>query len=416
VIVVKGATLIDGTGAAPVPGAAVIIQDGKVKAVGPEASLGWPLDAEVVDATGGTILPGLIDCHSHAIAYEYNLETRVTTPMSLTVVKTLGNLRTMLDLGVTTLRDGGGVDLGLKLAVEQGLVPGPRLFICIVPMTQTGGLFNLNLAAGAKVDLNDMYGTVRCFIGGVENLRRKSRELLLAGADFLKVSSTGSVYTTGIGHPPAPQFTVEEMKAVVYEAKAAGKRTMTHCEGGLGLRNALEAGIDTIEHGFYLSDQDIEMMLERNAFLVPTLNCNYGILKVIERDPGAGVHARSIEVARALIADHKESVRRAHEAGVKIAMGADAFGRDQGDNLHELVLLVDAGLSPMEAIVAGTKTGAELLGMEDSLGTLTPGKLADLIVVEGDPLADIRLLRSRDNVKLVVKDGQIFRNSLDAGH
>lgn len=415
-LVIKGGTLIDGTGAPPIPDAALLIEDGKIKAVGPQAGLGWPREAEVVDAAGKTIMPGLIDCHSHAIAYEYNLETRVTTPMSLTVVRTLKNLHTMLDMGVTTLRDGGGVDLGLKTAVAQGLIPGPRLFICIVPMTQTGGLFNLNLASGAKVDLNDMFGTVRCFIGGVESLRHKSRELLLAGADFLKVSSTGSVYTTGIGHPPAPQFTVEELKAVVYEAEAAGKRTMTHCEGGVGLRNSLEAGIDSIEHGFYLTDEDIEIMLHKGTFYVPTLNCNHGILKVIERDPNAGVHARSIEVARDLIADHKDSVRRAHKAGVKIAMGADAFGRDQGDNLYELVLLVDAGLSPMEAIVAGTKRGAELLGVEERLGTLTPGKIADALVVEGDPLADIRVLRRKENVQLIVQEGRIFRNSLPAPH
>ena len=411
-IVFKGGTLIDGTGREPISDSVVVVEDGQVVAVGAAGEQAVPAGAEMVDVSGKTVLPGFIDVHSHAIWYEYNLEKRVTTPMSLTVVKTLQNLRGMLELGVTTLRDGGGVDLGLKTAVAEGLVPGPRLFISIVPMTQTGGLFNLNLASGALVDMNDMYGTVRCFLGGVENLRSKSRELLLAGADFLKVSSTGSVYTTGIGTPPAPQFTVEEMRAVVYEAKAAGKRTMTHCEGGVGLRNSLEAEIDTIEHGFYLTEEDVELMVEKGTFLVPTLNCNYGILKVVERAPNAGVHERSIGVAKQLIADHKVSLQRAYKAGVKIAMGADAFGWDQGDNLYELMLLVDAGLTPMEAIVAGTKTGAELLGMEDSLGTLEPGKIADLLVVDGDPLQDISVLRDKENLDVIMQNGQFFKNRL----
>jgi imidazolonepropionase-like amidohydrolase len=328
------------------------------------------------------------------------------------VVKTLKNMKTALDLGITTLRDGGGADLGLKLAVEQGLVPGPRLHICIVPITQTGGLFDLHVGSGAQLDLNTMYGTTRYFVNGVENLRQLSRELLLAGADFLKVSSTGSVYRGTPGTPPGPQYTVEEMATVVYEAKAAGKKTMTHCEGGVGLRNALEAGIDTIEHGFYLTDEDVQIMLDKDAFLVPTLNCNYGILKVIERDPDAGIHPKSIDVARKIIDDHAKSIQKAMAAGVKIAMGSDAFGWEQGDNLYELMLLVGLGMSPMEAIVTGTLRGAELLGVEDELGSLEAGKIADVVVVNGDPLADISVIRSKDNMSLIMQNGNLYKNNL----
>jgi imidazolonepropionase-like amidohydrolase len=412
-IVIKGCTLIDGTGRDPIENGAIVIQGEKITAVGRASSVSLPRDVNVIDATGKTVLPGFIDCHSHVIAYEYDLETRVTTPMSLTVIKTLQNMRVTLESGVTTLRDAGGADLGLKLAVEQGLVPGPRLFICIVPMTQTGGLFDLHMGSGANLDMSHMFGTTRHFVGGVENLRQLSRELLLAGADVLKVSSTGSVFRGIPGIAPNPQYTVEEMAAVVYEAKAAGKRTMTHCEGGPGLRNALEAGIDTIEHGFYLTAEDVELMLEKKAYFVPTMNCNYGILKVVQRDPNAGIHEQSIEVAKKIIADHKKSVQLAHEAGVKIAVGADAFGWDQGDNLHELVLLVDAGLTPMEAIVACTKVGAELLGVENALGTLTPGKMADLLVVDGDPLENISILRDRANLLIIMKEGVLFKNTLD---
>ena len=181
----------------------------------------------------------------------------------------------------------------------------------------------------------------------------------------------------------------------------------------MGLRNALEAGIDTIEHGFYLTDDDIQRMIDQGAYLVPTLNCNCGILKIAERDPDAGIHPESIEVAKQIIADHRDSIRRAHLAGVKIAMGADAFGWDHGDYLHELVLLVGAGMTPMEAIVAGTKSGAELLGVEDKLGTVTPGKLADLLVVDGDPLADISILRNQANLRVIMQEGRVFKNTLD---
>ncbi|MBN1314618.1 MAG: amidohydrolase family protein [Anaerolineales bacterium] len=411
-IVIKGGKLVDGTGRQPVENSAVVVQDGRLKAVGSQEDMSWPIDAVVIDATGKTVLPGLIDCHAHMIAYEYDLETRVTTPMSLTVVKTLKNMKTTLDLGITTLRDGGGVDLGLKLAVEQGLVPGPRLHICIVPITQTGGLFDLHIGSGAQLNLNTMYGTTRHFVNGVENLRQLSRDLLLAGADFLKVSSTGSVYKGTPGIPPGPQYTVEEMKTVVYEAHAAGKKTMTHCEGGIGLRNALEAGIDTIEHGFYLTDEDIQMMLDKDVFLVPTLNCNYGILKVIERDPDAGIHAKSVDVARRIIDDHAKSIQKAIQAGVKIAMGTDAFGWDQGDNLYELMLLVGLGMTPMEAIITGTLRGAELLGVEDELGSLEVGKIADVVVIDGDPLADISIMRSKENVALIMQNGNLYKNNL----
>lgn len=411
--IIKDCRLIDGNGGAPLENAGVIVEDGTITGAGPLAGLEWSPEDQIIEAGGRTLLPGFIDVHSHAIAYEYDLETRITRPMSLTVVKTLQNMKTMLDSGITTLRDGGGVDLGLKTAQAQGLVPGPRLFICIVPMSQTGGLFDLNMGSGANLDLTKLYGATRIFVNGVENLRILSRKLLLAGADLLKVCSTGSVFRGTPGTPPGAQYTVEEMAAVVYEAKAAGKHTMTHCEGGQGLINALDAGIDTIEHGFYLTQADVERMATQGSYLVPTLNCNYGILKISESNPDSGIHEQSIGVARQIIDDHRESIGRAYKAGVKIAMGADSFGWDQGDSLHELKLLVEAGLSPMEAITAGTRTGAELLGQADRFGTVEPGKLADLLIVDGDPLEDISLLRNRDNLRLIMQEGAVYKNTLE---
>lgn len=404
--------LIDGSGGEPVSGAAVVVDDDRITAVGPQEALSWPQEAKIIDVAGKTIMPGIIDAHAHMIAYEYNLETRLTTPASLTVLKSINNLRTTLEAGVTTVRDAGGSDLGIKLGVEQGLVPGPRLLISIAPLTQTGGLFDLHVGSGATVDMNSMFGRVRHFCGGVENLRKITREFLLAGADVIKICSTGSVFRKPPGTRPAAQYTPEEIRAVVYEAKAAGKRTMTHCEGGPGLRHAVEAGIDSIDHGFFLTDEDIELMLKHDTYLVPTLAAVHGILKIIDRDPNADINPQSVIVARELVVHHNESIGKAIKAGVKIAMGSDAFGHDQGENLFELELMVRAGMTPMQAIVAATKTGSELLDISDDLGTIVPGKIADILVVDGNPLDDITLLQERQNLALIMKAGKPFKNLL----
>ncbi len=409
--VIRGATLIDGTGARPVQDSVVVIDGKTISQVGKAAEVKYGPDAQVIDGKGMTLLPGMIDCHAHMIAYEYNLEKRITTPASLTVLKSLKNLRNTLEAGVTTVRDAGGCDVGFKTAVDQGLVPGPRLFVSVVPITQTGGLFDLPQLSGAKLDLSGIMGSVRLFCGGVENVRQITRKLLLEGADWIKMSTTGSVYTFP-GKLPAPQFTPEEIAAIVYEAKAAGKKTMTHCEGGPGMRNAILGGLDSIEHGFYISDDDIKLMLERGTYLIPTLACNYGILKVIKRDPKAGIHEQSIRVAKDLIADHAKSIAKAAEAGVKIAMGSDSFGWDQGENLMELEYMVNIGFTPMDAIVAATSSAARLLGEEERLGSITAGKAADVLLVDGDPLADIRLLQDRQHLRLIMKDGEAFKNTI----
>ena len=416
ITVLKNGFLIDGSGAEPVAGSAVVVENDRIAAVGPPEALSWPQDARVVDVGGKTIMPGIVDAHAHMIAYEYNLETRITTPGSLTVLKTTKNLRATLEAGVTTVRDAGGSDLGIKLGVEQGLVPGPRLLICIAPLTQTGGLFDIHAASGATVDMNTMFGRVRHFCGGVENLRKITREFLLAGADVIKISSTGSVFRKPPGTRPAPQYTPEEIRAVVYEAKAAGKRTMTHCEGGPGLRHAVEAGIDSIDHGFFLTDEDIELLLKHETYLVPTLAAVHGILKIVDRDPDAAINPQSVRVARELVVHHNESIGKAIEAGVKIAMGSDAFGHDQGENLFELELMVRAGMTPMQAIVAATQTASELLDISADLGTIAPGKIADILVVDGNPLDDITILQERHNLVAIMKAGDFFKNQMSSAN
>jgi imidazolonepropionase-like amidohydrolase len=187
---------------------------------------------------------------------------------------------------------------------------------------------------------------------------------------------------------------------------------MAHAEGGPGLRNSVQAGIDSVEHGFSLGMEDIELMADKGTFLVPTLACNYGILKIAEEHPTAGIHQEAIEGAKTVMDGHAKGFRRAAEAGVKIAMGSDSFGWFQGENLLELELMVRSGFSPMQAIMAGTRVAAECLGVEDRLGTLEAGKTADILVVDGDPLADITVLQDRENLKLIMKGGTVSKNLL----
>jgi imidazolonepropionase-like amidohydrolase len=412
-IVVRGGTLIDGTGRDPWVGSAVVVERGSIVAVGRESEIDWPSDARVLDAEGMTVLPGFVDCHAHLTAYKYDLEKRLTTPASLTVLETGNNVRATLEAGVTTVRDAGGIDAGIKMAVEQGVIPGPRLLVSIVIIAQTGALWDLYLGSGARLDTTGMTGRLYHYSGGVETLRQTVRELVHAGADVIDLATTGNIHAEP-GRTPVPRFTPEEIGTMVYEAHAAGKRVMVHVDGGPGIGNAIRAGVDSIDHPFYLSDEDIALMLDKGTFLVPTFGCSYGIVKVAKAYPTAGIHPEAVEGARRVMADHADGFRRAAEAGVKIAMGSDSFGLFQGENLVELELMVRAGFSPMQAIVAGTGAAAECLAIEDRLGTLTVGKTADILVVDADPLADIKVLQTKENLALIMKEGRVFKNLLDA--
>lgn len=410
-IVLTGGTLIDGRSAGPRTGQVILVEGNSIAAVGPEAGLRWPADAEVIDVGGRTLLPGFIDCHAHLSAYPYDLETRLTTPASYTAIRTTQNLRATLEAGVTTVREAGGIDAGIKLAVEHGLVPGPRLQVSIVMLAQTGAIWDLNLASGARLDLSDMAGRVVRYCDGVEPLRRAARQLLAAGADLLNIHTTSSIHMAP-GKLPTAMFTPEEIATVVYEAHNAGKRVMAHVDGGPGVANAIRAGVDSVDHPYHLSDDDIVLLLAHDIFLVPTLACNYGILRVADRDPHAGIHESSKEAARRLIDIHTEGFERALKAGVKFVMGSDSFGRFQGDNLFELELMVAAGCPPMRAIQSGTSLAAQCLGLDDRIGTLEAGKLADILCVDGDPLADIRVLQDKSRLSFIMQDGRFFKNLL----
>ncbi|HZP38140.1 MAG TPA: amidohydrolase family protein [Methylomirabilota bacterium] len=401
--VVRGATLIDGTGAAPVPDAAVVIEDGRVTAAGPRGALAWPADAEVVDAPGRTVIPGLIDAHDHLASHGYALATRwgLDEPASTTHLRTAAVLADTLAMGYTTVRDAGGLDAGFKLAIDQGLIAGPRLVLALQIISPTGGIGDRVSPSG-----HDCCGAYDPLLpdsvgNGPEAVRDVVRRMVRAGADVIKTATTGGA-SSRPGHGPLDAaFSAAELEALVAESHAQGRRVMCHALGGPGLRTALEGGVDSIEHGCYLDEDPtlLNRMAVQGTFFVPTLT-----VYVYHRESRAP-HVR--ERAHALHAHHVASVQRALELGVPIAAGTDAGGHGHPPNALELKHLVDAGLSPMQALRAATQWAARCLGLDREIGTLEKGRQADLVVVDGNPLDDIGVLLDPARIELVLKAGAI---------
>ncbi len=369
---IHNGTLIDGTGRAPVTDAAILLEDNRIRAVGPAASLAVPADARRIDAQGGTILPGLIDTHVHLMFEGIDLLKMMGTPFSLNFYTAMGNMRRTLDAGITTVRDAGGADAGVKQAVEQGLVAGPRMQISISVLTTTGGHGDGWTLSGNEFNLFPAYpGNPDGRCDGVAEVRKKVREVLRAGAEVIKVCSTGGVLSP-TDHPEFTQFCEEELRVMVEEAHfRRGIKVMSHAQGAEGIKNALRAGIHSIEHGIFLDDEAIDLFLETGAFLVPTL---LAPLAVLEIGKAGAMPDYGIRKAQEVMEIHSESIAKAHKAGVKIAMGTDAGVMPHGTNLRELGLMCNIGMTPMQAIVATTRTAAECLGWQDRVGTLEVGQ------------------------------------------
>jgi imidazolonepropionase-like amidohydrolase len=320
----------------------------------------------------------------------------------------IGYLRNTLNAGITSVRDAGGADLGVKRAIEQGFIDGPRLQISTGVLGITGGHTDGWHHSGQTIGFFAKYpGMPDGICDGVEEVRKKVREVLRAGADVVKICATGGVLSP-TDHPQFTQFSPEELDVIVREAAyRSGTRVMAHAQGAEGIKQAVRAGIHSIEHGIYLDDEAIDLMLEKGTFLVPTLLAPVAVLEAGEE---GGMPEYGLRKSREAIEIHQQSIRRAHEAGVKIAMGTDAGVMPHGTNLRELALLVEAGMTPMEAIVSATRTAAECLGWDDRLGTVEPGKLADIVIAGSDPLADISSLANNDNIWLVMQGGRVVKS------
>jgi imidazolonepropionase-like amidohydrolase len=392
--VFTGGRVFDGTGAA-IADADVAVEDGLITEVG----AGLDGD-EQVDVTGSTLLPGLFDTHVHVMYEHIDMWRHLQTPFSYTFYGAIKNLDATIRLGITTVRDAGGADLGVKRAVEEGIVRGPRLQISLTMLSQTGGHGDGWLPSG--FDLGQVYpGMPSQVVDGVDEARRKVRELVRNGADVIKIATSGGVLSP-TDSPEQRGFAPDEIEAMVAEATAAGLHVMSHAQAAVGIKNAVRAGVRSIEHGIYIDDEALELMLENGTYLVPTLVAPLGVLRAA--DEGVPIPDHVLVKANEVIEAHRNSIRRAAAAGVKIAMGTDAGVVPHGTNLEELQLMADLGMSPTDVLVATTKTAAELMGLERELGTLEPGKRADLVVVTGDPL-DFSDLPSR--IERVYKDGEL---------
>ena len=403
ITVVTGATLIDGTGADPVAGASVVVEDGRITAAGRVDAL--PEEARVIDVGGATVMPGMIDSHVHFFGERKTMQQRALTPPTLAAFEAARNARETLEAGFTTVRDAGGTPAGFRLAAERGLTAAPRMRLAIVALSQTGGHGDGTMPAGGRLGGERGPEWPEHICDGPDEVRKTVRTVLRAGADFIKLHATGGVLSPS-DEPGSPQFTEEEIAVMVYEARMHGKTCMAHAQATAGIKNALRAGVESIEHGFYLDDEAIAIMREQRSFLVPTLHAPRSVVLNAEESPES-VLPQSLRKAHEVIAANSASFRAAHEAGVRIAMGTDCGVGTHGTNAWELELMVEHGMTPMEAIVATTKTAAECVHLGADVGTLEPGKLADLIVVDGDPLADVTLLQRRERISLVMLGGEL---------
>ena len=399
-----GARLLDGRSSHAIPdGVLVTDEKGRIVAAGPAAAVSVPKDSDRIDVSGLTLLPGIIDCHVHLSLRLEPVADQVQRSATDLVVRALSAGREFLEAGVTTIRDAGYTPAGIKRAFASGDFPGPRTQVSCTPLSQTGGHGDGWTQSGAvlETEVSDLPSGIA---DGVDAVRRAARMQIRAGADWIKVMATGGVLSAA-DSPDASQFTVDEIRAIVEEAKAAGIRgTLAHAEGTAGIKNALRAGISSIEHGDLIDDEGIDLMLQRDVPLIPTFNINFALMDE-ERVARGDVPPWAIEKMRYLFDKQQVNFRHAIERGVRVVMGTDCFSGMYPP--AELAYMAEFGLGPFGAIKAATSNAAALLGLADQVGTLEAGKVADLIAVSGDPLAEPELWRDPARIVFVMQGGRV---------
>ncbi|MGH9644081.1 MAG: amidohydrolase family protein, partial [Terriglobales bacterium] len=406
--VIKAGTLIDGVSNTVRHDQIITIRGNVISEVSNSSLAKIPADATVIDLSKATILPGLIDAHTHIFlqgevpsegGYDIQL---LKYPLAYRAARATVSVRRALEQGFTTIRDmeteGAGYgDVGIKMAVERGYIPGPRMFVSTRAISTTGGYPLEGYAPEIEVPKG-----VQIVDGPVE-ARKAAREQLDHGADWIKVYMTHRSWIGKNGELVSqPTLTVEELRPIVDEAHGWGKKVACHAYGGIGMQRALDGGCDSIEHGLILTDAQIAQMIKQGTWLCPTLNIYYGDWAAADTPEGQRDRKRASE--------HEVSFRKASAAGVKIAFGTDVGGFPWTDPIAaEFPRMVELGMTPMQAIQAATSRAAELLDRTGQLGTIAPGAYADIVAVDGDPLANIKVL---ENVGFVMKDGKVFKNDL----
>ena len=408
-VVLRAARVIDGTGAAPIANGVVVVTDDHIVSVGREGAVAVPANASVVDLGDATLLPGFIDMHTHVIGRTLGDpagdDAAVRDFESFGAILGVENARKTLMAGFTTIRNLGAAnfdDLALRKAINDGFVPGPRMQSAGHSLGITGGHCDEN---GFKPGLMD--GDPRTGIAnGTDQVRAAVRYQAKYGADVIKTCATGGVLSEGdaVG---VPQYTYDELKAMVDEATKLERHVAAHAHGAEGIKIAVRAGVTSIEHGSFLDEEGARMMAERGTYLVPTLSAGEAAENAAKRGVLTGLRA---EKALAAAAAMRNAIKIAARNNVPIALGTDAGVGAHGANGHEFVLLTEwGGLTPMQAIVAGTSTASKLLGWDKRIGTLASGKLADVVAVAGDPTKDIHTMER--GVVFVMKNGVVYKNA-----
>jgi imidazolonepropionase-like amidohydrolase len=378
----------------------IVIEGGKIARVEAGAAPAGP-GATLIDLQNASVLPGLIDAHVHLTLKpsSFGYEILGISEARQTLIGASNAQRTLL-AGFTTARNVGAwgfTDVALRDAINDGEVPGPRLLVSGMPLSITGGHFDNTLLPW------EYHASFASVADGVDAVQRRVRENIKYGADLIKFMASGGVLTKG-DDPQAAQYSLEEMKMIVSEAHRLGRKVAVHAHGTQAILWAAEAGADSIEHGSYIGDQAIAVMKQRGTYLVPTLYTGDFLLEHLQ-----AMHLPDFLVAKAkdVLPAAKRNVGHALQSGGKVAFGTDAGVYPHGLNAHEFNSLVQGGLSRLGAIQAATVHAADLLGWSDKVGTIEPGKWADLIAVDGDPLEDVRRL---ETVKFVMKGGKVYKN------
>ncbi len=415
--VIRGGNLIDGTGAKPKKNSIVLIEDGKIKDVGREDEVIIPEKVEKikVDAAGKTIMPGLIDSHLHLIGMKTDrfIEEQLVRPPQLGLIKSAYDALDLLEAGFTTVKDCGGFGIYLKKAIAEGTIRGPRILSAGYTLSQTAGHGDTHFIpiewVDPRVSKRGMsLGSMALLCDGVPECIKAARYALREGADFIKIMASGGVMSM-VDKPEDTQFTLDELEAIVEEAKHVGKFVTAHCQGTEAMKNCIKAGVKTIDHAFYPDDQVIEMAKQRgDVVFVPTLSINW---RIVTEGEEAGYPPWAVAKGKEVWETTKKNIARLHKAGLTIASATDFCGSPllkMGTNAVELEMLVEnCGFEPMDAIVAATLNGAKACGLESEIGTIEKGKLADIIIVDGDPVKDIKVLQEKDAINLVMKEGTI---------